>query len=353
LPGSSMSGQHIFQYEVLEQLGEGGMGIVYKARDTKLHRTVALKSLRNSSSLTSTDRERLLGEARAAASLNHPNICSVIDILDHESGQYIVMEFVEGMSLKARILQKRLTTTEILDYAVQIAEGLAEAHRTGIVHRDVKPENVIITPSGRAKVMDFGLARRAGATQLTQQGTVVGTIAYMSPEQARGETVDHRTDIWSFGVLLYEVCVCALPFASNYDQAVIYGILHENPKPLRSHNPDIPEALEQICGRCLAKAPADRYQTMEECLADLRALRVPTRTGLQTSSRTSRVRKVVPQIAVSITAAVIMVVAALILFRPGSEMTLRKSSVAVLPFKNLSDKDEDAFFAEGLTEDII
>ncbi len=150
-----MSGQHIFQYEVLEQLGEGGMGIVYKARDTKLHRTVALKSLRNSSSLTSTDRERLLGEARAAASLNHPNICSVIDILDHESEQYIVMEFVEGMSLKARILQKRLTTTEILDYAVQIAEGLAEAHRTGIVHRDVKPENVIITPSGRAKVMDL------------------------------------------------------------------------------------------------------------------------------------------------------------------------------------------------------
>ncbi len=349
-----MSGQRIFQYEILEKLGEGGMGVVYKAHDTKLHRTVALKSLRSVPSITNTDKVRLIAEARTAAALNHPNICSVIDILDHDGDQYIVLEYVEGESLRSRILQRKMGMAEILECAVQIAEGLSEAHRKGVVHRDIKPENVIVNPSGRVKIMDFGIARQVGGEQLTQQGTVLGTITYMSPEQARGEPIDYRTDIWSFGVLLYEACTGVVPFASGYDQAVIYGILHETPKPLRAFNPNVPEGLERIVARCIAKVPADRYATMEECLADLEALRTGAKTGADSVAPHAQGNHRIPRIAYATALAivVVLVVAALFLW-PHKQSPAQKSSLAVLPFKNLSDKDEDAFFAEGLTEDII
>lgn len=178
LPGVSMSGQRIFQYEILEKLGEGGMGMVYKAHDTKLHRTVALKSLRNSIPITDSDKDRLRAEAQAAAALNHPNICSVIDILDDHDEQYIVMEFVDGETLKSQIDREKVSVREILDYAIQIADGLAEAHRKGIIHRDVKPENVIITSSGRAKIMDFGLQS--------------ATVCFMRPPILFAVTSKHR-----------------------------------------------------------------------------------------------------------------------------------------------------------------
>jgi serine/threonine protein kinase/Flp pilus assembly protein TadD len=347
-----MIGQKILQYEILEKVGEGGMGVVYKAHDTKLHRTVALKFLPRHLIASAGDRTRLLAEARAAAALNHPGICSVLDLLEHEGEEFIVMEFVEGEPLRSKILRGKIRLQEIIEYATQIADALAEAHRKGVVHRDIKPENVIITPVGRVKIMDFGLARQAGRAQLTRDGTTVGTIAYMSPEQARGEAVDFRTDIWSFGVLLYEACTAKLPFPSDYEQAVIYGILNNSPTPPRTLNPELPERLEQIISRCLAKAPEDRYAGMNDCLAELKTLGAPSGfvpTAKSLLKKKWRVLRIASAIALG--AALLVIVSNV--FWPSMKRGESRSSIAVLPFKNLSDSEEDAYFAEGLTEDII
>ena len=337
----------ISRFEILEKLGEGGMGVVFKAEDTKLRRIVALKFL---SRQLAVDRSRLLAEARAAAALNHPGICSVIDILEHDGEEFIVMEFVEGESLRSEILRGKLSQPVIIDYATQIADALAEAHRKGVTHRDIKPENVMTTASGRIKVMDFGLARQSGRTQLTRDGAQMGTIAYMSPEQARGEQVDFRTDIWSFGVLLYEACTSKLPFSSEYEQAVIYGILNSDPPSPRLLNPEIPARLEEIISRCLAKAPESRYATMDDCLSDLRAF--GTHSGASTASG-MRLKKRTIRIVAAILLAAVLLAAGSILYRPGAKNAVERSSIAVLPFKNLSDKEDDAYFAEGLTDDII
>ena len=250
------------KYRIIEELGRGGMGIVYKAEDIRLKRTVALKFLPPELTSVPEIEDRFMREARAAAALDHPNICTVYEFGKHEEKAFISMAFIEGQSLKKRIDPGPLEIEEALRIAAQVAEGLKEAHEKGIIHRDVKSANIMLTEKGQAKVMDFGLARTAERTLLTKEGTTMGTVAYMSPEQARGDEVDGRTDIWSLGVVLYEMLTGRLPFRSHHEQAVVYSILHEEAEPLRASNPDVPPALERIIQKMLAKDPSGRYADM-------------------------------------------------------------------------------------------
>jgi tetratricopeptide (TPR) repeat protein len=264
--GSSFLGR----YRIAEELGRGGMGIVYKAEDTKLRRNVALKFLPPEYTRNAEAKERFIHEAQAASSLEHPNICSIHEIEETDDGQmYISMGCYDGNTLQKIIREGPVDIGEVVDVGIQVAQGLQEAHDKGIVHRDIKPSNIIMTSKGRAKVMDFGLAKLAGQTRITKAGTAMGTVSYMSPEQARGEDVDTRTDIWSLGVVLYEMVTGQLPFKGEYDQAVIYSILNEDPSPVSEIAPGTPQGFSGIVSRCLEKEPASRYQSAAELEADL------------------------------------------------------------------------------------
>ena len=235
-----MIGQTISHYRVLEKLGEGGMGIVYKAEDTKLKRTVALKFLPAELTRDAEAKERFVREARAASALDHPNVCTVYEIDEAEGQTFISMACIEGQNLKDKIASGRLQLSEALYIAFQVALGLQAAHEKGIFHRDLKSGNVMITPKGQAKILDFGLAKSPDGATITRSGTTMGTPAYMSPEQARGEPVDHRTDIWSLGVVLYEMVAGEMPFKGGHEQAVIYSILNVDPEPITSLRADLP-----------------------------------------------------------------------------------------------------------------
>jgi serine/threonine protein kinase len=230
-----MIGKTILHYNILEKLGEGGMGVVYLAEDTKLKRQVAIKFLPHHISANEEERKRFKIEAQAAAALNHPNIATIYAIEESDFEVFIVMEYIEGKELKSLVETRHapsLSVEVIINYAIQIAEGLEAAHKKGIIHRDIKSSNIMITESGIVKIMDFGLAKVGKGTQLTQVGSTLGTIEFMSPEQTRGKEVDHRTDIWSFGVVFYEMLTAKMPFRGDYDQAIIYSILNEEPEPL-------------------------------------------------------------------------------------------------------------------------
>ncbi len=273
-----MNGETILHYKIIEKLGEGGMGVVYLAEDTKLKRQVAIKFLPHHISANEEERKRFEIEAQAAASLNHPNIATIYAIEEVNEQMFIVMEYIEGKELKDVIERKHagaeyiqpLQMEVIISYAVQIAEGLDAAHKKGIIHRDIKSSNIMITNDDKVKIMDFGLAKIKGRTQLTKVGSTIGTIDYMSPEQARGEEIDHRTDIWSFGVILYELLTGKLPFTADYDQAIIYSILNENPVSPSGLKPEIPFALNQIIIKCLDKDKNARYQSAKELYKELR-----------------------------------------------------------------------------------
>ena len=268
-----MLGKTVSHYRILEKLGEGGMGAVYKAEDTKLKRTVALKFLPPDLTSDPEARERFVREAQEASSLDHPNVCTVHEIDSTTDGKmFIVMACCEGESLKKRLERGPLTLTDAVDMACQAARGLARAHSKGVVHRDVKPGNIIVSCDGTVKIVDFGLAKPAGRTVLTRAGMTVGTPAYMSPEQARGDTVDQRTDVWSLGVVLYEMLTGERPFRSEYEQALVYSILNEEPRPVTSIRSDVPWALEQVVARAMAKSLDERYQNAGEMLADLTAV---------------------------------------------------------------------------------
>ena len=271
-----MIGQTISHYRILERLGEGGMGTVYKAEDTRLRRTVALKFLPERFALTSEDRERFLREAQAAAALDHPNICTIFEIDEAGGRPFLAMAFVEGRSLDQRIAEGPLELREALEVARQAADGLRTAHAKGIVHRDIKSSNLMLAAgaSGRpqVKLLDFGLAQLAGRSKLTRADSIMGTVAYMSPEQTQGDKVDARTDVWSLGVVLYEMVAGELPFKGHYDQAMLYSILNEQPEPLTSLRSRLPVELDWIIDKCLAKNPAERYQSMDDLMLDLATL---------------------------------------------------------------------------------
>jgi tetratricopeptide (TPR) repeat protein/tRNA A-37 threonylcarbamoyl transferase component Bud32 len=270
-----MIGKTVAHYKIVEQIGEGGMGVVYKAEDTKLHRTVALKFLSPATVATEADKDRFAAEARAAASLDHPNICTVYEINEFEGQSYIAMAYIEGRSLREEIDDAALGINRALDIAVQVAKGLAAAHERGIVHRDIKSANIMVTPKGDAKIMDFGIAHRPGAAAVpTEDLTTAGTLAYSSPEQLQNDEVDRRSDLWSFGVTLYEMIAGQPPFRGDYPSAMAYSIQSEPPEALTTLRPNVPKELERIVNRALAKNREDRYQSADEMHGDLRALQI-------------------------------------------------------------------------------
>jgi serine/threonine protein kinase/cephalosporin-C deacetylase-like acetyl esterase len=269
-----MIGQTISHYRIVEELGRGGMGVVYKAEDTKLRRTVALKFLPPSFILDQDAKLRLIREAQAASALQHNNICTIHEIGETDDDRlFICMDFYEGQTLKQRLESGALPWEEAVDVAMQIATGLAKAHQKRIVHRDIKPANIMLTEDGVVKILDFGLAKSADHTRLTIAGSTVGTIAYMSPEQARGEAVDHRTDIWSLGVIAYEMLTGEVLFKGEYEQAVIFSILNEQCDPVNRVRPDVPDPLATIIGKMLQKDQNARFASMKEVVGELSALR--------------------------------------------------------------------------------
>jgi len=323
-----MIGRIISHYKILEKLGEGGVGVVYKGEDTKLKRTVALKFLPAELTRDPDAKKRFVHEAQAAGALDHPNICTIYEIDEAEGHTFISMACIEGQSLKDKIEsgpvgangRSPLPIDEALDIAIQVAEGLQAAHEKGIIHRDIKSANIMVTEKGQAKIMDFGLAKLAGQVRLTKTGTTVGTVAYMSPEQARGEEVDHRTDIWSYGVVLYEMVTGQLPFKGEYDQAVVYSILNEEPEPMTGLRTGVPMELERVVNKALVKSLDSRYQNAGDILVDLRLLR----KELELMASKEQPSRENPQ-----------------------------PSIAVLPFYNLSADKEQEYFCEGMTEEII
>ena len=268
-----MVGRTISHYKITAKLGEGGMGAVYKAEDTRLRRTVALKFLSLNALGDEEEKERFLREAQSAALLDHPNIAAVHDFEEVNGQFFIAMAYVDGPTLSEKIKDRPLKLSEALDLAIQICEGLKEAHEEGVVHRDIKPANIMISRKGRVKITDFGLAHLAGRSKLTKSGTTLGTPAYMSPEQALSEPTDHRTDVWAFGATLYEMIAGKQPFESEYEQAILYSIINEDHEPLTAVRTGLPTELDRIISKALAKRPDERYQHIDELLVDLRHLR--------------------------------------------------------------------------------
>jgi serine/threonine protein kinase/Tfp pilus assembly protein PilF len=354
---TDMIGTTISHYKILSKLGEGGMGIVYKAEDTKLDRIVALKFLPSNLTATDTDKARFIQEAKAAAAINHPNVCTIFDIQEHDGQRFIVMEYVEGQTLRDKMKDQRLKIKDTIDYATQIAEALKAAHAKDIIHRDIKSENIMVTSAGQIKVMDFGLAKLRGSVKLTKTSTTAGTLSYSSPEQIQGKEADARSDIFSFGVVLYEMLTGQLPFKGDYESALIYSILDEEPEPIRNIRPDISSQFQEVVDRALQKDPDKRYQTINDVLTELKSIqkqeeseRKQSQSGRMTKTTSTRKKVIVSG------GLFILIIALTLLFtlfkRSGPSYVLNKS-IAVLPFKNLSDNKEDEYFSDGITEDIL
>jgi len=265
-----MIGKTISHYRILEKLGEGGMGVVYKAQDTKLDRPVALKFLPPRLAASEDEKARLIQEARAASALNHPNVATIHEIAETEGQTFLVMEFVDGMTLREKIQSGPLKTKDAVTIAIQTADALQKAHDSQIIHRDIKSDNVMFTNDGLVKVMDFGLAKLKGAAKITKAGSTVGTAAYMSPEQIQGEEIDHRTDIFSFGVALYEMLAGQLPFRGEHDAALMYEVVNVEPPSLLDLQKNVDTELNRIVTKCLEKDRDERYQSMREIVVDLK-----------------------------------------------------------------------------------
>ncbi|OVE79616.1 hypothetical protein BVY01_01980 [bacterium I07] len=309
-----MIDQVISHYQIKEMLGKGGMGEVYKALDTKLKRTVAIKVLRPEAIGEQEAKARFIREARAASALNHPNICTIHDIGEWHGRDFICMEYVEGLTLKTKVKTGPIQLKQVLDIAAQIADALEEAHNKGIVHRDIKSDNVMVTENGLAKVMDFGLAKLIGKTQLTKTGSTLGTVSYMSPEQILGKEVDIRSDIFSFGIVLYEMITGELPFRGEYEAAITYAIVNNDPYPIQNLHSDLALEFFQLINRALEKDPGTRFQTMREVLSDLKQLKEfekakaqPVKFSLARDVANKRSRWVLPTIIVSIMSIIVTV----------------------------------------------
>ncbi len=358
-----MIGETIGHYRILDELGSGGMGVVYQARDTRLKRTVALKFLPPELSRDVEAKRRFLKEAEAAAAMDHPNICTIYEVGETEEGQlFIAMACYTGETLKDRLKRGPLTPAEASWVAVQAAAGLSHAHARGIIHRDIKPANLMLTTEGGVKILDFGLAKLLGDTTRTQVGGTLGTVAYMSPEQASGRKVDERTDIWSLGAALYEMVTGEVPFGGTHPQGIIYGILNHDPAAPSRINPAIPADLERVILLCLAKEPDQRIQSMAEVVSELGEAGV---TGLVVTGRKPRRLRHWPRYAafwlrrhrVAVLLATLLIAAAAAITywqwsKTPAPAQPEKLLLAVLPFQNL-DKPEKEYIVDGVTDQLI
>jgi len=360
-----MIGKTLGRYRVLEEIGRGGMGEVFLAEDTSLHRRVALKFLPPEMQQDAEARRRFIREARSAAALDHPYICHINEVAESDGRDFIVMEYVDGQALRAKIGQGPVALVETLLIGIEVAEALETAHSKGIVHRDIKPENIMLTRTGHAKVMDFGLAKQMVSpekedlggptmTLLTSEGTTVGTLAYMSPEQLRGQPADARSDVWALGVTLYEMTSGSRPFQGQSGFEVSSAILNRAPLPLP---PEVSAELGAVIGRCLEKEPAKRYQKAQELRDALEAIRTGTAsTWAAWRYRFARRRWLVP-------AGTVIVVATLLFglnvgglrsrLSGGSGATGRPFKLAVLPFENLTGDPEQEYLSDGMTQEMI
>jgi TolB-like protein/predicted Ser/Thr protein kinase len=316
-----MVAETVSHFRVLERLGGGAMGVVYLAEDLQLGRRVALKLLPPELTRDDSAKARFIVEARTASSLDHPNICPVHEVGETADGHvFLAMAYCEGETLRARLEGGPLRIADALDIAAQVAEGLSEAHAHGIVHRDIKPANLMVAKSGRVRIVDFGVAKLVGHATLTVPGLIVGTVAYMAPEQARGEAVDGRTDLWALGVVLYEMLTGRRPFAGESAEAVIYAILNREPEPIDRLRTDVPASAGRAIRRALAKDPRARYQQAEQMLADLHA----SRQGLASSGISA-----------------------------GAAGRQKEPSIAVLPLFDMSPSKDQEYFCDGMAEELI
>ncbi|MBN2030841.1 protein kinase [bacterium] len=355
-----MIGKTISHYKIIEKLGEGGMGVVYKAEDTKLKRNVALKFLPPEMTRDPQAKQRFVKEAQTASSLQHQNISTIHEIDETDDGRlYICMDYYDGETLRDRIQKETLEFEKIIDMTIQIAEGLKEAHSKGIIHRDIKSANIIITSQGQAKIMDFGLAKLTGQPGPTKTGLTPGTIAYMSPEQTKGETVDSRTDIWSLGVVLYEMVTNQLPFKGEYEQAVIYSILNEDPEPVSQIRKGVPEELERIIRKCLEKKADSRYQTADALLKDLRVLKdnEPISKIGHYKHVAPPLRKITNKTVRQIILLLMVILLIMSIFnyhslkeKLGFTTIPREKGIAVLPFINIGNLSINQVWCDGFQE---
>jgi serine/threonine protein kinase/tetratricopeptide (TPR) repeat protein len=351
----TLIGRTISHYRIVKKLGAGGVGVVYKAEDTRLKRTVALKFLLPHVLGSRDARARLIREAQAAAALKHPNICIVYEIDEIDGQTFIAMDCVEGVSLTEMLRSGRMDQDTALNIIAQVAAGLQAAHEKEIVHRDIKPANIMVTPGGEVEILDFGLARSADQSRITKAGTPVGTLVYMSPEQARGDEVDHRTDIWSLGVVLYEMLTGRLPFRGAGEQAVVYSILNQAPEPIASLRPGLPKAIDRAVAKALAKSPDERYQRIEDLLADLGLSQSGFRL-VRAGRRLPRARRPArwPAFGFLVAAGIVLMGLTLVylLSRPRPP-ALGMRSVAVLPLETIPADPDNEWLCNGITEDII